>query len=289
MKTDSTVESKKNFKSMWNKKKKPTTVILLQVHTPAGNKGGKAKKSEAKGKKQKSGKGTKGKKTAAAKSSKGGRKNKSKKNGKKSTKTGKKSVKGGKKKAKKSKSNKKNGNKKPKGIKKSHKAGKKGTKFIKIRKPAGKTAERQTASCGVADVVAAIKKFTLYTTNLNQNKRIRSFVSLTQQKMVKASTTFATAADVMWDATGNGNTCNGGPVNSSVSTINNKLQNCNVTAAAVCNMSLTLAENATVTLCAASLTNYTTAFQVRYIKRRVLGGENLVGIMNVFRGRRIPT
>ena len=138
-------------------------------------------------------------------------------------------------------------------------------------------------------MVAAIKKFTLYTTNLNQNKRIRGFVSLSQQKMVKASTTFATAAAVMWDATSNGNTCNSGPANSSVSTVNNKLQNCNVTAAAVCNVSLTLAENATVTLCAASLTNYTTAFQVRYIKRRVLGGENLVGIMNVFRCRRIPT
>jgi hypothetical protein len=83
-----------------------------------------------------------------------------------------------------------------------------------------------------------------------------------QQKMNKAPTAFVEAANIIADTTSNGTRCNGGPANTTVSSLYDKLKNCATTAVAACNMTLSAADNATVTACANSLTNYTTAFQV---------------------------
>ena len=261
---------------VWPQSRQLVLVLLQGSKQPPGKQARKGKKT--------AGKAAKGKQAAKkSKKSKGGQKSgKGGKNGKKSGKTAakskkqnskssKKNAKSGKNKAKKNKKQGKSSKKKAKGgqkkgkkaAKKAGKKSKKVGKHSKKSKKQGAKADRQTSSCGVADVISAIKKFTLYTTNLNQNKRIRSFVNLGQAKLNKAPTAFVGAAAVMQDATGGGSLCNGASPNTSVLATFNKLQNCDKTAAQLCNVALTAAQNATVTSCATSLTNYTTAFQVR--------------------------
>jgi hypothetical protein len=210
-----------------------------------GKKKSTGKKKSADKKKSEKSAGKKSKK--ASKKSAG--KNKSKKSGRKS---------GGKNKSKKDgKKTKKNQQKK---IKKTDKK----TSGKKVTKPYVKSAGKvkQTTTCGVADVVAAIKKFTLYTTNLNQNKRIKSFLGQSQSKAGKAPTAFQTALSTMDDATSGGTSCNGGAPNSTVTTIYNKLKNCSASAAALCNVQLSAADNATVNACATSLAAFVVSFQV---------------------------
>ena len=133
-----------------------------------------------------------------------------------------------------------------------------------LKKGGPASSSRQATNCSVADVVATIRRFTLYTTNLNQNKRIRGFVALGAQKRAKAGTVFDTAAAMMMDATSKGTVCGADkPPNATVLAVYNKLQNCSATAATLCTVSLTAAQNATVTSCATALSSYITAFQVK--------------------------
>jgi len=129
---------------------------------------------------------------------------------------------------------------------------------------------QSNTTCGVADVVAAIKKYTLYSTNLNQNKRIKSFVSQCQSKAGKAPTTFQPAYAVLADATSNGTSCNSAAVNTTVSAIYNRLQNCSTTAVSICTVQLSAADNATVTSCGTSLAAFVVSFQVCE-ERRIKG------------------
>jgi hypothetical protein len=124
------------------------------------------------------------------------------------------------------------------------------------------TSRQSASSCDWTTVVTAIKKYILYTNNLNQNKRIKSFVALGQQKAGKGATSFASTYNILSDATQQGGSCNGVAANSSVTALYTKLQNCSASAPSICNISLSDADNATVTSCYPALLNYTTAFQV---------------------------
>jgi hypothetical protein len=164
--------------------------------------------------------------------------------------------------------NKKNGQKKRKN--KSKKDRKKNStasnrtktgKVGKSAKPSGKVRQSST-TCGVADMVAAMKKFTAYTANLNQNKRITRFVSQSQSKASKALTAFESAHSLLGDATANGTLCNNKTANSTVSTAYRTLQNCSKSAASLCSVELSPAENATVNSCLVSLDAFIVSFQV---------------------------
>jgi len=217
--------------------------------------------SKSKSKKVKNASKGNGKKSLGKKKSTGKNKSADKKKSGKSA--GKKSKKASKKSAGKNKS-KKDGKKTKKNQQKKIKKTDKKTSGKKVTKPYVKSAGKvkQTTTCGVADVVAAIKKFTLYTTNLNQNKRIKSFLGQSQSKAGKAPTAFQTALSTMDDATSGGTSCNGGAPNSTVTTIYNKLKNCSASAAALCNVQLSAADNATVNACATSLAAFVVSFQV---------------------------
>ena len=122
---------------------------------------------------------------------------------------------------------------------------------------------RQTnLTCGVADVVAAVRKYTVYITNLNRNRRINNFVTQSQSKMSRASTVFVQAAAALADATLGGTKCNGATPNASVATVYTTLQNCSKTVASNCDVKLTSAESSIVDSCNKSLNAYVAAFQV---------------------------
>ncbi len=176
-------------------------------------------------------------------------------NGKKSKKNGKKSA--NKKEAKKKGTSKSRKDRK----KKSKKANKKQTGKVGKKKSTDKV-RQSSATCGVADVLAAIKKFTAYTANLNQNKRITRFVSQGQSKAGKALTAFESAHALLGGATANGTLCNNRAANSTVSTIYRTLQNCSKSAASLCSVELSSAENATVNSCLVSLEAFVVSFQV---------------------------
>jgi hypothetical protein len=131
----------------------------------------------------------------------------------------------------------------------------------KPAKSSGKVRQSST-SCGVADVLAAIKKFTAYTANLNQNKRITRFVSQGQSKASKALTAFESAHSLLGGATANGTLCNNRAANSTVSAIYWTLQNRSKSAASLCSVELSSAENATVNSCLVSLEAFIVSFQV---------------------------
>jgi hypothetical protein len=122
-------------------------------------------------------------------------------------------------------------------------------------------------ACDFKDVVNATRKFALYSSNLNQNKRLKSFLTLSQTKAAKAATTFQTTLAVLADATANGTTCNFAPANSTVTTLFNKLQNCAQSAASACSIELSPADNATVTSCSALLPAYIESFQVSRVRQ----------------------
>jgi hypothetical protein len=176
--------------------------------------------------------------------------NKSKKNGKKSA-----NKKEAKKKSTKSKKDRK---------KKSKKSNRKQTGKVGKKKPAKSNdkVRQSSANCGVADVLAAVKKFTAYTANLNQNKRITRFVSQGQSKASKALTAFESAHSLLGGATANGTLCNNKAANSTVSIIYRTLQNCSKSAASLCSVELSSAENATVNSCLGSLEAFVASFQV---------------------------
>jgi len=222
------------------------------------------KKTNAKGVTKSSSKGTKTKKNGAKRSSKSATSKKS--SAQKSKKSSAKSNKGKKALAKHNNKNKLSKGNKKKSAKGTKKNASKKKKPLRDRNNGWQKSIRQSnsttsASCGVADVVAAIKKFIVATNNLNQNKRIKSFVLQSQQKYTKAPNTFQTAFNVLADATGSGASCNGGAPNTSVATVYNRLKNCSLSAANLCNVQLSAADNATVTSCAVSLASFITAFQ----------------------------
>jgi len=183
-----------------------------------------------------------------------GKKNSEKVAGKNSKKDRKKSA--NKKKSKKNSAKKSKKNRKRKSKKSSRKQTKKPSKKKPVKSCS--KARQSNTTCGVADVVAAIKKFTAYTTNLNQNKRIKSFVSQTQSKAVKALTGFQAALSLLALMCNKYNVT----VNSTVSTTYSTLQNCSKSAASLCNVELSPADNTTVNSCFTSLNAFIASFQV---------------------------
>ena len=133
-------------------------------------------------------------------------------------------------------------------------------KSKQVKKTSKNNASRQSA-CGVADIVSALKKFTLYTTNLNQNKRIKGIISHAQAKKSKAPgpSVFQQAYEHMNEATGGGHTCNSREPDQEEMTTYDTLSFCSTSAQRQCDIQLSATEDDVVNRCAAGLSNYTQA------------------------------